>query len=217
MIGFRRMLQELENNFQLSLNLVDVLPNVDTLANVDLLILCTTEGTELTDAEQQGLIHFVRHQGGTAIVSAFGNWSRYGHFNRRLSDWLGVTVVPGANFVFELRTTFIPGLPLGPWHSEGIFHNIGETQFRFQQEQQDEAMEGSIGKGQDEEEEVRTSVFFPRGNARTGAGQVLVCSNYHFLADPNHWRGGLFLEPTAANRHMLLNLAAHAAAYRGSW
>jgi hypothetical protein len=216
-IGFQRMLQELDNNFHLNLNLVDVLPTGEALAKVDLLLLCTTEGTELTDTEQRGLVHFVRHQGGTAIVSAFGNWSHFGHFNRRLSDWLGVRVMPGANFDFARRTTFIPGLPLGPWPSGGNFCNVGETEFTLQPEQHDDAPEGSTGEEEeDEEEEVRTSLFFPRGHERTVAGQVLVCSNFHFLADPDHWMGGLFHEPTDANRHLLLNLAAHAAAYRKS-
>ena len=42
------------------------------------------------------------------------------------------------------------------------------------------------------------------------AGQALLCSNYHWLADPAGWNGGLI--HFGDNAVLLLNLAAAAAA-----
>ena len=46
----------------------------------------------------------------------------------------------------------------------------------------------------------------------TGAGRVLVCSNYHWLADPSHWMGGTLFE--GANLPLLHNFVAGAVAAR---
>jgi hypothetical protein len=197
--GFHRMLEKLMDNFEFSLELVDVLPDEESLRRVDMLLLCTTEGPELSDAEQQGLVNFVR-QGGTAIVSAFSTWSSFGHYNRKLSAWLGVSVVPGAAFSHPQVTTVAGGLPTGPWDSQGRLHNMGENQFTV-----------DTGGGM---RKTYTSLYFRRGHACTGAGHVLVCSNFHWIADPHHWHGGRFQEE--ANRHLLLNLVADAAIHRQS-
>jgi hypothetical protein len=196
--GFHQILAELRSNFDLNLQLVDVLPDEESLRRVDVLILCTTEGSALTDTEQEGLVNFVR-QGGTALVSAFSTWSAFGHYNRKLSDWLGVTVAPGTAFRPPQLTT-VAGAPSGPWDSQGHLHNMGENEFMV-------VAEGG-------ERKAYTSAYFPRGHARTGAGHVLVCSNFHWIADPHHWHGGRFLEE--ANRHLLLNLAADAAIHRSA-
>ena len=42
--------------------------------------------------------------------------------------------------------------------------------------------------------------------------QVLVCSNYHWLADPSHWMGGTLFE--GANLPLLHNFVAGAVAAR---
>lgn len=192
--GFDHMTQALIDNFDFNLQLVDSLPDEEALRGVDMLVLCTTEGPELTATELQNLMDFVR-RGGTAVVSAFSQWSSFGHYNRKLSQWLGVTVDPHAPFLNE-RATLIPDAPMGPWDTLGRFINRGETEFMV-----------DVGGGS---REKRTSVYFPRGHDLTGNGQVFVCSNYHWIADPNHWNRGTFHR--GMNRHLLLNLAASAAA-----
>ena len=42
--------------------------------------------------------------------------------------------------------------------------------------------------------------------------QVLVCSNYHWMADPSHWMGGTLFE--GANLPLLHNFIAGAVAAR---
>jgi hypothetical protein len=42
--------------------------------------------------------------------------------------------------------------------------------------------------------------------------QVMVVSNYHFLADPTHWHGGLYTQ--ADNRAIMMNLVASSVAHR---
>jgi hypothetical protein len=68
-----------------------------SLSAVDVVMLCTTEGEQLDAEEQAELQEFV-HGGGTAIVSAFANWSAFNHYNRALSQWLGVSTVPRSAF-----------------------------------------------------------------------------------------------------------------------
>jgi hypothetical protein len=90
------MLAELRYHFDLRLKTLNRLePSV--LGDVHLAILCTTEGVALDRSEMQELQGFV-HGGGTAIVSAFSNWSAHDHFNENLVHWLGVDVIPHAPF-----------------------------------------------------------------------------------------------------------------------
>lgn len=186
--GFQDMANDLKEHFDFALRLSFRLP--ENLSDTDLVILCTTEAPELSDTEQSSLIAFVR-AGGTAILTAFSNWSRFGHFNRKLVEWLGVDVQPGS--FLEGRSTVVPDLPTHPWGCEPHLSNKGESHF---------VLDG----------EERTCAFFPRGHRKTHAGQVFVCSNYHWLADEAKWMGGLYND--GDNRSLLLNLAADAASRR---
>ncbi|CAB9524774.1 expressed unknown protein [Seminavis robusta] len=194
--NFDSMRSELETHFAFQLELVDTLPTFteeQQQKQVDMLILCTTEGPGLSDEEQQGLIHFVRN-GGTAVVTAFSEHSQHGHFNQKLVDWLGIDVIPHSPFIRRARKSRLASLPNGPFPSTGQFVNLGETTFH------------SGGTH-------HTSMFFPRGHPRTGLGEVFVVSNYHWIADRHHWHGGRF-QRNKDNRHLLLNLAASAAVYQ---
>ena len=112
---------------------------------VDAVFLCTTEGPSIDDDELAELQRFVRG-GGTAILSAFANWSRHNHFNRKLSGWLGVQPTEGSNFM--PRTTHPIGdsqveqlraascgesnvLRSGVWGSVKEITNTGETEFQI--------------------------------------------------------------------------------------
>ena len=76
---------------------------------------------------------------------------------------------------------------------------------------------------------VANLIFYPprptSDGGLTGAGRVLVCSNYHWLADARHWNGGLWdhrgppapgADPghQACNQVLLLNFLAGAVAAR---
>ena len=47
--------------------------------------------------QARALQSFVRG-GGSAIVTAFTNWSASNHYNKALYEWLGVRAEPGASF-----------------------------------------------------------------------------------------------------------------------
>ena len=89
---FSEMLETLGKLFELSIRTADTL-EPHSLDGTDVVLLCTTEGQGLSEGELHELKRYVR-SGGTAIVSAFANWSRHNHFNAALSGWLGVDTLP---------------------------------------------------------------------------------------------------------------------------
>lgn len=66
-----------------------------------------------------------------------------------------------------------------------------------------------------------TWMFFPpralEAGGVTGSGRVLVCTNYHWLADRHFWVGGKFEEPEGRPKILLLNFVATALAARVRW
>merc|ERR1711879_763580 len=115
----------------------------------------------------------------------------------------------------------------GPFGKPVHFVNTGESRFRI--------LEGAIRFGavqltEHQGDDLATLVFYPPRSVAhggvTGKGRVLVCSNYHWLADAGHWNGGLFayrnrgsqdLQPDQAlrpNQALFLNFVAGAVAAR---
>ena len=105
--------------------------------------------------------------------------------------------------------------------AQARFVNCGETPFHVL----DAAFEAGAVQLVVNEGEQRTAllpqrvaklVFYPpRPTAEggvTGRGRVLVCSNYHWCADPAHWMGGKLFE--GANLPLLHNFIAGAVAAR---
>jgi hypothetical protein len=231
------MRRVLDRRFDVTITTADRMEE-GQLAHVDLIILCTTEGAELDDCEHRELQRFV-HAGGTAILSAFANWSAHDHYNKRLTDWLGITVTPHAHFcppaTHELtaecsklvsdaeQNPEVDALLSGPWGTVRELRNEGETQFQL-------AADGAAGGlvlGLDPLSQP-VLAFFPRlltpksshrtaeqDAPRAGArrqGQVLVLSNLHCFADANAWNGGLWRHDP--NQRLLFNLISSALAWR---
>jgi hypothetical protein len=141
-------------------------------AGLKVVMLCTTEGAALSDEEQSELRRFVTEQGGTAIVSAFSNWSRDNHYNEGLVGWLGVDVQPRAQFgeahvhTIKMSPPCMPGV-LGTlfaqagrngccaWGDVDTFVNKGETMFSLRPDARSIALTRHA-------ETMHTLVFFPR-------------------------------------------------------
>ena len=77
--------------------------------------------------------------------------------------------------------------------------------------------EGANGLGRDHvQARTGTLLYYPPRRVAdggvTGRGRVLVCSNLHWLADEEHWNGGLYLE--GMNLPLLHNFVTSAVAAR---
>mmetsp|Transcript_158376 Transcript_158376/g.485255 ORF Transcript_158376/g.485255 Transcript_158376/m.485255 type:complete len:379 (+) Transcript_158376:38-1174(+) len=206
------------------------------VAQLDVLLLCTTEGPRLEEAELAAVRAWVE-RGGALIVSAFSNWSRFGHYAAETVGWLGLETIPRAGFqnqmIYDLAPT-APGADVtnrllrGPFGHAKQFANTGESLFRVKH--------SGFGYGAvrltppHDHGCLATLVFYPPRPCScggvTGKGRALVCSNYHWLADAEHWNGGLLhyrcrgqahssedgaLRP---NQALLLNFVAGALAAR---
>lgn len=193
-IGFTGLRTQLQDCFTLSITCVSALTR-EALQMVDVVIICTTEGEGLQEMEVEALKDFVR-RGGTAILNAFANWSRHNHFNRAAVSWLGIETIPHSSFQLTQANTFklgkeglkLPPVPFVPTNTVTIF-NLGDSDFYMRPP----ALAGggvSLARGQ--APNTSTWAYFPRGASVTAAGQVLVTSNFHWLADPHHWHGGTF-------------------------
>ena len=77
------------------------------------------------------------------------------------------------------------------WHACTI-KTIGET-----------TVDIHYAKTAQHEEFDETLLFYPPGGALTGRGRILVCSNYHWLCDMQHWNGGHFRRFDAKGELML--------------
>ena len=233
----------------------------DTLAPLDVLVLCTTEGPALTPTQLSALRSWVE-AGGALIVSAFSNWSRHDHFAVDTVGWLGLVPVPRARFGGPTASAFEPhargGAPQPYTHGQSAagelcvasddettalldfacfdgcgrgpeaacFINRGETRVQVLDAAFDAGAvqlvvnEGARGQGGESTpllpRRLANLVFYPpRPTAMggvTGRGRVLVCSNYHWLANPSHWMGGLVTQ--GANMRLLHNFVAGAVAAR---
>ena len=232
------------------------LPRLDhaSLAPIDVLILCTTEGPPLEAEELASLRSWVA-AGGALIASGFANWSRHGHFAATTVGWLGIVTRPHAAFGPSTSSAFEPHARTGesqPYaHGESAtgelapatscaettalldfsrfgmpqkslrFSNFGETHFAVT----DEAFEAGAVQLVVHEGDSRLNllpkrlanlVFYPPRSAAkggvTGLGRVLVCSNYHWIADEKHWNGGKVSRD--ANLPLLHNFVAGAVAAR---
>lgn len=251
--GFTVLLATLRRHFDFKLLELEELAD-DALSGLDMLILCTTEGPPLAEAELEALRKFVV-SGGALIASAFSNWSQYRHYAAATVGWLGIQTMPRAPFMgrgdydltaatAELDGGVADSLLTGPFGHVDTFINQGESYFTVQDAAIRQGAVRLAGQviGQDQQMATTTLVFYPPGRcwlgARgpllevpegiTGAGRVLVCSNLHWLADTQHWNGGLFAErckntneedssPQRAlrpNQALLLNFAAGAVAAR---
>lgn len=202
----------------------------ESLAPLDVLILCTTEGPALSSVEQAAVTHWVQ-RGGALIVSAFANWSAHGHFARETVRWLGIGTVPGTEFLPKLMHTLRAdngGAPTAPEHQAhaqrllgcpfGFTHrfmNLGESYFVVTPEAEGGGAISLAGLG--ERDRHSTLVFFPPGsdgdNMVAGRGRVLVTSNLHWLCDRDKWMGGCF-STSSDNERLLLNFIAGAVAAR---
>jgi hypothetical protein len=133
---FSEMRATLGELFELSVVTADRI-EPDSLCDVDMVILCTTEGEGLSGEEQTELHRYV-YGGGTAIVSAFANWSAHHHYNIALTSWLGVESTEGADFGQRQEYCLEESVPQwlrcrSVWGSANHVHfvNTGETPFRL--------------------------------------------------------------------------------------
>lgn len=258
--GFSQMLTSLSACYALT---VETLPKLDdaSLAPLDVLVLCTTEGPAL-DADELAAMRRWVENGGALIVSGFSNWSRYGHFAADTLAWLGLVTIPNAQFGRESKSQLEPHArsPTPQPYTHGAsaagelapatddettalldfsrfgldrraaFSNCGETHFNVT----DQAFEAGavqlvVNEGSSSarstinllERRRANLVFFPPdtdptaesgGATVVGRGRVLVCSNYHWIADPRHWMGGKVGE--GANLPLLHNFVVAAVAAR---
>lgn len=182
-----------------------------SLAGLDVLILCTTEGPALSADELAALCTWLA-AGGSLITSAFANWSAYEHYARDTVGFLGLETQPRTRFLPRLTHSLDPPaesqcratrrlLEHGVFGAPRSFRNVGESFFTVQP---DALAKGAVqlvtragSSGQDlQQHKIATLVFFPpkplSDGGVTGAGQCLVCSNLHWLADPSKWNGGTF-------------------------
>lgn len=227
--GFTVMLATLRRHFTFEHKDIEALQD-DTLASLDMLVLCTTAGRALDALELAALRAWVE-RGGALIVSAFANWSAFGHYAEKTVGWLGVETIPRTAFG-GLVTHRIPLDPIkpnndatsmllkGPFGQPEHFVNLGESEFTVSA---NAVSYGAVKLSP-------TLLFYPPKSVAnggvTGKGRVLICSNYHWLADPQHWDGGLFayrhrgveqFQPHQAlrpNQALLLNFIAGAIAAR---
>ena len=181
-------------------------------AEIDALILCTTEGPPLSPDEVHALAEWVRG-GGALIVSAFANWSLYEHYASATVGWLGLETCPHAEFLPRLSHTLtktdsscIASAQLcgssSPFAvaASHQFVNTGESLFRMT----DHARRLGVVKLTDfgrvdadgTDERLTTLCFYPPGSSAAQKGRVLVCSNYHWLVDASYWNGGTFRRAT---------------------
>jgi len=234
--GFRGMLETLHHCFALEhVELAQL--RFDTLEPLDVLVICTTEGPALTNDELAAVRAWVEI-GGALIASAFSNWSAHGHFAAGTVGWLGLETIPHASFGRFAMHDIIPLemldadceatslLLAGPFGQPKHFVNIGETSFNVSE---DAERCGATRITQDRQGSPATIMFYPprpvlHGGV-TGKGQVLVCSNFHWIADRGHWNGGTFKyrgnaaqnrpdDSPQPNRSLLLNFIAGAIAAR---
>jgi len=234
--GFSALLATLRRHFVFDHRELETLQD-DTLAPLDVLIVCTTEGPALSASELAALRAWVEN-GGALIASAFANWSAFGHFSAETVAWLGLETIPHTAFL-ERRThdliapetvrklSSMRMLLTGPFGKPVKFVNTGESSFRILG---DAIRFGAVQLTEHSEDDLATLVFYPPRSVAhggvTGKGRVLVCSNYHWLADTGHWNGGLFayrkrgsqdLDPNEAlrpNQALFLNFVAGAVAAR---
>jgi len=213
----------------------------DTLESLDVLILCTTEGPELS-LEEVKMLRLWVESGGALITSAFSNWSAYGHYAQRTVGWLGLHTRPGDTFrphcfhslpdVEASDATIDDSLKMllqGPFGKPGFMVNRGESFFFSHDAHAYGGM--CITKSGESfspfSSALSSLVFYPPQGAKaggvTGRGRVLVCSNYHWLSDDDYWDGGLFTVSSTPghwpNQALLLNFIAGSVAARGelSW
>ena len=248
--GFRTMNQCLRTHF--GFEDVEELSTLEPhgLAPLDVLLVCTTEGPPLSDAELLCLRGWVE-AGGALITSAFSNWSAQGHYAQSTVGWLGLQTVPHERFGPQVQHKITPrsrgGTPqpythaqsvhgdlatasddetarlvvAGPFGGVPTLPNLGETLYSVL----DAAFErGAVQltseyRGRQLLRDRKAALMFypPRSidaGGVTGRGRVLVCSNYHWLADKHHWNGGLFTDSESRPSKLLLNFVAATVAAR---
>ncbi len=165
---FSEMRATLAELFELTVVTADrIEPN--SLCGVDMVILCTTEGEGLSEEEQTELHRYV-YGGGTAIVSAFANWSAHHHYNIALTSWLGVESAEGADFGQVQEYRLEESVPQwlrcrSVWGCADHMHfvNTGETPFHLlagEGTSDGIPLHGSAG--------ATTLAFFPRLDAHAG-------------------------------------------------
>ena len=79
----------------------------ELLAQLDVLVLCTTEGPPLGESELAALRSWVE-AGGALVVSAFANWTAHNHFAAQTVGWLGLQTIPRAIFGRPTASPFEP-------------------------------------------------------------------------------------------------------------
>lgn len=226
--GFSAMLRTLDDCFVFERHQLEAL-DASALAPLDVLVLCTTEGPPLQSRELVALRAWLE-QGGALIVSAYSSWSTYGHYAADTVGFLGIETVPNA-FHLSRRTHVLQrndatrDLLEGPFGALTLFTNCGETRFLAKPEAFEDY--GAVrlvtqGRGtrllteQLAEPTSDTLLFYPPNTSQrgvTGKGRVLLCSNYHWLADADYWNGGTFTMNN--HKYLLLNFIAGALANRG--
>ena len=222
-----------------TLDIIDIMELSDeSLRNIHVLLICTTEGPPISDTELAAMRRWVE-AGGALIVSAFSNWSRYGHFARNAVGWLGIETEAGAPFGNRALHRINPPhderasaaseaadayhvLVRGAFGTVGTVYNIGEQVFHIRPsafDHHDVRLLTNTYQGVELGQNTGVMAFYPprdieRGGV-TGRGRVLVVSNLHFLADPHHWNGGCFKEPHNDAEALLLNFVGSALTARG--
>ena len=171
------------------------------------------------------------------MLSAFSNWSAHGHFASATVGWLGLNTFPGIAFLPQLtHTIIVPASAADCVETSRLcgtsspfavstkhqFVNEGESVFRISDTARELGcvrltdglpfMDDGVPDDHFEPESLTTLCFFPPGKMATGKGRVLVCSNYHWLADVSYWNGGKIRR--GDNSRILLNFLAAAVAAR---
>ena len=246
--GFSALLDLLQDEYNCGRDLLRVAPDAQlarldsaSLASLDVLILCTTEGPAL-DADEQATLRAWVARGGALLVSAFSNWSAFEHYAADTVRWLGLETEPHARFLPRLTHTLEPTTPVdddtrgpllnGPYGAVQRLRNVGESLFHIRPEAFERggvSLVTTSGRRNLLHDGLGLWMYYPParpGRASVaGKGRVLVCSNYHWVADSDHWNGGLLNAPRYGtspsdpvpdhdNKALLLNFVASAVAAR---
>jgi len=207
--------------------------------SVHVFILCTTEGPPLSDDELKALQRWVQKDGGALIVSAFSNWSQYEHFAEKTVGWLGVQTIRGCGFLPTTNHKISPYcssdytinetsslITHGPYGPIKVFRNIGDSMVRTTPETFTKygavQLVTSLGSRNLLAAGKAQLLFYPPSNYQrdnnmivtSGRGRILLCTNYHWLADSSHWDGGTILATGGSQINLFLNFVAGALASR---
>eukprot|EP01062_Namystynia_karyoxenos_P041938 TRINITY_DN30609_c0_g1_i1.p1 TRINITY_DN30609_c0_g1~~TRINITY_DN30609_c0_g1_i1.p1 ORF type:complete len:391 (+),score=68.24 TRINITY_DN30609_c0_g1_i1:76-1248(+) len=190
-----------QRNFAVTFRTAERL-SAEFLQGADLLVLHTTCAAERLSPGEQACLRGFLAAGGTAVINCFSQWTRNGGRAEELVDYLGVRPSPDSiwHSGVQARPILEPDLPSAHlWltdpgmvaedrYQRMYFLNIGETEYDAQVAIESGAAVPLTAPHHEQDQHSRL-LWFP---AACGAGQVLLSSNFHWLADRGGWHGGLF-------------------------